>query len=126
MDCQHPLCLIVKERQQCKAMLGDDATHLKKLVLRRSPGYESPVTQVDSGDWLLECRRFLKVVLPEVAGGTPGRRTVDTADRGRLTSEATGSEASVKIKNPKVTGEIQVIFKEPTFSNNFLIRTSDS
>jgi len=103
MDCDHPLCMIAKGRQQCTDILGDDATHLKKLVLRRSPGYESPVTQVDSGDWLLECRRFLKVVLPEVAGGTPGRRTVDAADRGRLTSEATGSEASVKIENPKVT-----------------------
>ena len=65
-------------------------------------------------EWVIECRRFLKVVLPEVVGGTPGRRTVDAADRGRLTSEATGSEASVKIKNPKVTGEIQVIFKERT------------
>ena len=107
MDCQHPLCKIVKERQQCKAMAGDDATHLKKLVLRRSPGYVSP-TGVDNEEWLLECRRFLKVVLPEVAGGTPGRRTVDAADRGRLTSEATGSEASVKILNPKVTGEIPV------------------
>ena len=108
MDCAHPLCLIVKERQQCKDVPGDDATHLKKLVLRRSPGYVSPLTGVDSGDWLLECRRFLKVVLPEVAGGIPGRRTVDAADRGRLTSEATGSEASVKIKNPKVAGEVPV------------------
>jgi len=103
MDCQHPLCKIAKQRQQCTEMPGDDATHLKKLVLRRSPGYESPVTGVDNEDWLLECRRFLKVVLPEVAGGTPGRRTVDAADRGRLTSESTGSEASVNIKNPKVT-----------------------
>ena len=108
MDCDHPLCLIAKGRQQCIDVLGDDATHLKKLVLRRSPGYVTPVTGVDNEEWLLECRRFLKVVLPEVAGGTPGRRTVDAADRGRLTSEATGSEASVNIKNPKVTGEIPV------------------
>jgi len=88
-------------------MLGDDATHLKKLVLRRSPGYVSPDGGETTGDWLLECRRFPKVVLPKQFGGTPGRRTVDAADRGRLTSEvgseASGSKASVKIGHATVT-----------------------
>lgn len=60
------------------------------------------MTGVDNEEWLLECRRFLKVVCRR-CWRPPGRRTVDAADRGRLTSEATGSEASVKIKNPKVT-----------------------
>ena len=96
-----------KARDQCTKMKGDDATHIKKLVLRRSPGYESPESP-ETGDKIIVCRRFLKVVLPEVAGGTPGRRTVDAADRGRLTSEvgseATGSKASVKIGHATVTG----------------------
>ena len=109
MDCQNPLCVAAKARQQCTSMLGDDATHLKKLVLRRSPGYVSPDGGEATGDWLLECRRFPKVVLPKQFGGTPGRRTVDAADRGRLTSEvgseASGSKASVKIGHATVTGK---------------------
>jgi len=107
MDCQNPLCVAAKARKQCTDMLGDDATHLKKLVLRRSPGYVSPDGGEATGDWLLECRRFPKVVMPKQFGGTPGRRTVGAADRGRLTSEAgseaTGSKASVKIGHATVT-----------------------
>ena len=97
MDCAHLLCKDAMAKAQCTNIPGDhvDENYLKKLVVRRNSNME----------WVIECRRFLKVVLPEVVGGTPGRRTVDAADRGRLTSEATGSEASVNIKNPKVTGE---------------------
>jgi len=95
LDCAHVLCKDAMAKAQCTNIPGDhvDENYLKKLVVRRNSNME----------WVIECRRFLKVVLPEVVGGTPGRRTVDAADRGRLTAEATGSEASVNIKNPKVT-----------------------
>jgi len=95
LDCDHVLCQEAMANPQCINIPGDhvDAHYVKKLVVRRNSDM----------DWVIECRRFLKVVLPEVVGGTPGRRTVDAADRGRLTSEAAGSEASVKIKIPKVT-----------------------
>jgi len=95
LDCAHELCTKAMAETQCTNIPGDhaDENYLKKLVVRRNSDLE----------WVIECRRFLKVVLPEVVGGTPGRRTVDAADRGRLTAEATGSEASVNIENPKVT-----------------------
>ena len=99
MDCGHPLCQDARATSQCGNMLGDDAENIKKLVVRRN----------STLSWLIECRRFLKVVLPKQFGGTPGRRTVDAADRGRLTSgagsEATGTEAGVKITHPTVTGK---------------------
>ena len=79
---------------------------MKKLVIRRT----------EAGSWMVECRRFLKVVLPKEAGGTPGRRTLgdEAAERGRLESDsstetgATGTGATVtttNIKVPKVTGD---------------------
>ena len=102
LDCDHVLCQEAMANPQCINIPGDhvDAHYVKKLVVRRNSDM----------DWVIECRRFLKVVLPEVVGGTPGRRTVDAADRGRLTSEAAGSEASVKIKIAKVTGETEFLF----------------
>ena len=99
MDCGHNLCHDARATSQCGNMLGDDAENIKKLVVRRN----------STLDWKIECRRFLKVVLPKQFGGTPGRRTVDAADRGRLTSEvgseASGSKASVKIGHATVTGK---------------------
>ena len=96
MSCGHQSCNEAKLTKQCRDIPVDDAENIKKLVVRRN----------STLDWVIECRRFLKVVLPTQFGGTPGRRTVDAADRGRLTSgsEATGSEAGVKITHATVTG----------------------
>lgn len=99
MSCGHHSCKEAKLTKQCGDIPGDDAENIKKLVVRRN----------STLDWVIECRRFLKVVLPKQFGGTPGRRTVDAADRGRLTSgvgsEASGSEAGVKITHATVTGK---------------------
>ena len=104
--CDHQKCLDAKATSQCTKLEKDDELNMKKLVIRRT----------EVGSWLVECRRFLKVVLPEEAGGTPGRRTLgdEAAERGRLESDpsietgATGTGATgaiTNIKVPKVTGD---------------------
>ena len=104
MDCFHTKCVQAKQSSQCTDLPADDDLNMKKLVIRRTEDHS----------WVVECRRFLKVVLPEEAGGTPGRRTLgdDEAERGRLTSntsaEVTGTGATVTgaiIKVPKVAGK---------------------
>jgi len=103
MDCFHTKCVQAKQSSQCTDLPADDDLNMKKLVIRRTEDHS----------WVVECRRFLKVVLPEEAGGTPGRRTLgdDEAERGRLTSntsaEVAGTGATVTgaiIKVPKVAG----------------------
>lgn len=103
MDCKYKECVKARQSSQCTAIPADDELNMKKLVIRRREDYS----------WVVECRRFLKVVLPEEAGGTPGRRTLgdDEAERGRLTSntstEVAGTGATVTgaiIKVPKVAG----------------------
>ena len=104
--CDHKKCQAAKATSQCTKLGKDDELNMKKLVIRRT----------EAGSWMVECRRFLKVVLPKVAGGTPGRRTLgdEAAERGRLESDssietgATGTGATVtttNIKVPKVTGD---------------------
>ena len=104
--CDHKKCLEAKATSQCTKLEKDDELNMKKLVIRRT----------EDSSWVVECRRFLKVVLPKVAGGTPGRRTLgdEAAERGRLESDsstetgATGTGATVSttnIKVPKVTGD---------------------
>ena len=104
MDCKYKECVKARQSSQCIAIPADDELNMKKLVIRRREDHS----------WVVECRRFLKVVLPEEAGGTPGRRTLgdDEAERGRLTSntsiEVAGTGATVTgaiIKVPKVAGK---------------------
>ena len=104
MDCSHQKCVQARKSSQCTNLETDDELNMKKLVIRRR----------EDLSWVVECRRFLKVVLPEEAGGTPGRRTLgdDEAERGRLISktsaEVTGTGATVTgaiIKAPKVAGK---------------------
>ena len=108
-DCSHASCVAARGTPECLALAADDETHVTKLVIRRTG---APATS-----WLLECRRFPRVLLPAPAGGTPGRRTLgdQEAERGRLASDL-GTESPVQspasevttspnIKIPKIIGE---------------------
>ena len=93
------MCVDALADPQCTDLEADDDNHVTKLVIRRT----------DTASWVVECRRFLKVVLPEAVGGAPGRRTLgdQEAERGRLASEVTiealETDASTGITNIKIT-----------------------
>ena len=105
MDCKYQECVEAIQSPQCTDLEADDELNMKKLVIRRK----------EDRSWVVECRRFLKVVLPEEAGGTPGRRTLGDyeAERGRLTSNTSTEVAGTGdtltgaiIKVPKVAGKL--------------------
>merc|ERR1712029_676497 len=80
-----------KNSQKCGVLVGEvgnptTSEYLMKLVLRR--------TNVVDGEWQLDCRKFLKVEIPEKDDGVPGARTVSGTERpGRTpTSSALGEK----------------------------------
>jgi len=95
-DCSHASCVAARGTPECLALAADDETHVTKLVIRRTG---APATS-----WLLECRRFPRVLLPAPAGGTPGRRTLGDqgAERGRLATDL-GTESPVQSPASEVT-----------------------
>jgi len=77
-SCSHAKCTEVKNSQKCGALVGEvgnptTSEYLMKLVLRR--------TNVVDGEWQLDCRKFLKVEIPEKDDGVPGARTVSGTER---------------------------------------------
>ena len=70
-SCSHAKCTEVKNSQKCGVLVGEvgnptTSEYLMKLVLRR--------TNVVDGEWQLDCRKFLKVEIPEKDDGVPGAR----------------------------------------------------
>jgi len=83
-DCSHQKCIDVKNSQECVDLRnGLQSDSLLKLVLRR--------TNADKGEWQLDCRKFLKVEIPEKDDGVPGARTVSGTERpSRTPSSSSG------------------------------------
>jgi len=67
-SCTHAKCTEVKNTPTCTNLNSNlPSNSLMKLVLRRTDAAE--------GEWILDCRQFLKVELPVKDEGVPGART---------------------------------------------------
>merc|ERR1719300_1876806 len=82
-----------------------------KLVLRR--------TNVVDGEWQLDCRKFLKVEIPEKDDGVPGARTVSGTERpGRTPTSSALGEKNVGSGN-KVEFDVDIKFHLVARANIF-------
>jgi len=67
-SCTHAKCTEVKNSPRCTDLNSNlPSNSLMKLVLRRRDAAQ--------GEWILDCRQFLKVELPVKDDGVPGART---------------------------------------------------
>merc|ERR1712029_1045531 len=99
-----------KNSQKCGVLVGEvgdpaSSEYLMKLVLRR--------TNVVDGEWQLDCRKFLKVEIPEKDDGVPGARAVSgTESPGRTPTSSALGEKNVGSGN-KVEFDVDSIEAPP-------------